>query len=94
LDGEQGHDSEGRVIVARFPGGLTVLSTYAPNNGVDDVSFERRRRWDASIADFLLRHKEEELLWMGDLNCASGDADVTGPAEWWLKQCNQVGIHA
>jgi exonuclease III len=30
LDGAEGHDSEGRIIVARFPSGLTVLSTYAP----------------------------------------------------------------
>lgn len=46
------HHVEGRVILATFED-FDLLGSYVPNNGVTEVSFDRRREWDSEIETFL-----------------------------------------
>lgn len=67
LQGGDEHHKDGRIIVCSFPSGLSVLSTYAPNNGIKADSFQRRRDWDASIKAYLqgMKDKGTPVIWMG-----------------------------
>lgn len=62
------HEPDGRVIIAEFESYL-LLNTYVPNNGWkdDENSFQRRRKWDQRMLDFVLQ-LEKPLIWCGDLN--------------------------
>ncbi|CDJ66205.1 DNA-(apurinic or apyrimidinic site) lyase, putative [Eimeria necatrix] len=71
------HHAEGRVIIADF-GRLAFLTTYSPNNGWTQTSFQRRRQWDDALLKFMERQKKP-LIWMGDINCAPSDADLSHP---------------
>ncbi|CDJ60824.1 DNA-(apurinic or apyrimidinic site) lyase, putative [Eimeria maxima] len=48
------HHTEGRVIVADF-GRFSFLTTYSPNNGWAEGSFQRRRKWDEALLKFVQR---------------------------------------
>ncbi|CDI87395.1 DNA-(apurinic or apyrimidinic site) lyase, putative [Eimeria praecox] len=71
------HHTEGRVIVADF-GCFSFLTTYSPNNGWVETSFQRRRKWDEELLKFVQQQKKP-LIWMGDANCAPTDADLSHP---------------
>ncbi|PFH34863.1 exonuclease III APE [Besnoitia besnoiti] len=73
----QQHDPEGRVILAEFDP-FCVLATYSPNNGGTQKSFQRRRLWDERMREFVTRLKKP-LIWVGDLNCAPEDIDLSDP---------------
>lgn len=62
------HEPDGRVILAEFES-YFLLNTYVPNNGwkEEENSFQRRRKWDKRILDFVLQI-EKPLIWCGDLN--------------------------
>ncbi|CAK0844045.1 unnamed protein product, partial [Prorocentrum cordatum] len=77
---------EGRVILASFET-FDLLATYAPNNGNDAAAFARRAAWDAAMLEELSA-RSRPLVWIGDLNCAAAEADVSHPA-WFLQQCHQ-----
>eukprot|EP00177_Eucheuma_denticulatum_P004621 GFKZ01008409.1.p1 GENE.GFKZ01008409.1~~GFKZ01008409.1.p1 ORF type:complete len:404 (+),score=39.28 GFKZ01008409.1:128-1213(+) len=83
LDGDKvkGHDNEGRVIFATFDG-ISILHTYVPNNGWDETHFKRRREWDLKVRAFVKAQKEADvkLMWIGDLNVAPLDADLSHAA--------------
>ena len=70
-------EQEGRVVVAEFPT-FVLLNTYVPNNGWTEETFHRRRKWDATMMEFL-QGLDKPLVWMGDLNVAHTDADVSHP---------------
>jgi hypothetical protein len=78
----QGHHPEGRIIICEFPSGLTVLSTYAPNNGNKAESFKRRQDWDKSLNEWVTSKKEEgkKVIWMGGESppCVSVCGNVCG----------------
>ncbi|RZC58824.1 hypothetical protein C5167_006128 [Papaver somniferum] len=63
------HEPDGRVILAEFES-FRVLNTYVPNNGWKDEenSFQRRRKWDKRVLEFVLRSSDKPLIWCGDLN--------------------------
>jgi len=89
--GEEGHHFDGRVIVMEF-GNLTIVATYAPNNGTPskdgkEDSFARRRKWDAEMKAFLVKMKAQgrDVVWLGDLNVAHRRPDVTDP-DWFSEQ--------
>jgi exonuclease III len=86
---KDGHYADGRVIYMGFTS-FDLLATYSPNNGTNESSFERRRRWDAEVKMFLTRAAERErpVIWVGDLNVARTPADVTHPA-FYSVQCPQ-----
>ncbi|PHJ22831.1 exonuclease iii ape [Cystoisospora suis] len=71
------HDPEGRVIAADFEP-FVVLTTYSPNNGGNKKSFERRRLWDERMKKFV-QGVQKPLIWVGDLNCAPEDVDLSDP---------------
>ncbi|GMP34007.1 hypothetical protein CsSME_00007072 [Camellia sinensis var. sinensis] len=74
------HEPEGRVILAEFES-FYLLNTYAPNNGwkEEENSFQRRRKWDKRIMEFVLRNSDKPLIWCGDLNVSHEEIDVSHP---------------
>ncbi|CBZ55542.1 hypothetical protein NCLIV_059670 [Neospora caninum Liverpool] len=71
---------EGRIILAEFSP-FCVLTTYSPNNGGTPKSFERRRLWDERMLEFVTQLKKP-LVWVGDLNCAPEDIDLSDPEQF------------
>lgn len=63
------HEPDGRVILAEFEN-FRLLATYSPNNGwkEEENSFQRRRKWDNRMLEFVTKHSEKPLIWCGDLN--------------------------
>ena len=63
------HEADGRVIFVEF-NSFYLMNTYAPNNGWKDEqsSFQRRRKWDQRILDFVSKRSAKPLIWCGDLN--------------------------
>ncbi|KAL3695253.1 hypothetical protein R1sor_009329 [Riccia sorocarpa] len=74
------HEPEGRIILAEFRT-FRLLVTYAPNNGwrEEEVSFQRRRKWDKALHSFVTQEHEKPLIWCGDLNVSHEDIDVSHP---------------
>ncbi|EOY22352.1 DNAse I-like superfamily protein isoform 1 [Theobroma cacao] len=74
------HEPDGRVILAEFET-VRILNTYAPNNGwkEEENSFQRRRKWDKRLLDFVVQSSDKPLIWCGDLNVSHEDIDVTHP---------------
>lgn len=63
------HEPDGRVIIAEFES-FRIMNTYVPNNGWKDeeTSFQRRRKWDKRMKEFILQSTDKPLIWCGDLN--------------------------
>ena len=63
------HEPDGRVILAEFET-FRLLNTYSPNNGwkEEENAFQRRRKWDKRIVEFLSQTSDKPLIWCGDLN--------------------------
>lgn len=63
------HEADGRVILAEFEK-FHLLNTYAPNNGwkEEENSFQRRRKWDKRLQEFVVQSSNKPLIWCGDLN--------------------------
>eukprot|EP01054_Gregarina_sp_Poly1_P005656 Gregarina_sp_Poly_1__5655@NODE_2982_length_1483_cov_25_786723_g1883_i0_p1_GENE_NODE_2982_length_1483_cov_25_786723_g1883_i0NODE_2982_length_1483_cov_25_786723_g1883_i0_p1_ORF_typecomplete_len412_score20_50Exo_endo_phos/PF03372_23/2_3e18Exo_endo_phos_2/PF14529_6/6_6Exo_endo_phos_2/PF14529_6/0_71_NODE_2982_length_1483_cov_25_786723_g1883_i01981433 len=81
------HHVDGRVILLEFPD-FDFLATYSPNHGWEQSSWSRRDQWDHEVCAFLegrRRHSSKQLIWMGDLNVAPEDIDLTHPS-WFRKQ--------
>ncbi|XP_057791512.1 DNA-(apurinic or apyrimidinic site) endonuclease [Salvia miltiorrhiza] len=74
------HEPDGRVILAEFES-FRLLNTYVPNNGwkEEESSFQRRRKWDKRIKEFVFRTSNKPLIWCGDLNVSHEDIDVSHP---------------
>ncbi|KAK5777181.1 Exodeoxyribonuclease [Gossypium arboreum] len=74
------HEPDGRVILAEFET-LRILNTYAPNNGwkEEENSFQRRRKWDKRLLEFVVQSSDKPLIWCGDLNVSHEDIDVSHP---------------
>ncbi|KVI06259.1 Endonuclease/exonuclease/phosphatase [Cynara cardunculus var. scolymus] len=74
------HEPDGRVIIAEFES-FRIMNTYVPNNGWKDeeTSFQRRRKWDKRIKEFILRSMDKPLIWCGDLNVSHEEIDVSHP---------------
>ncbi|CAM8932237.1 unnamed protein product [Rhodiola kirilowii] len=74
------HEPDGRVILAEFET-FRLLNTYVPNNGwkEEENSFQRRRKWDKRILEFVLQSSDKNLIWCGDLNVSHEEIDVSHP---------------
>ncbi|XP_020235759.1 DNA-(apurinic or apyrimidinic site) lyase isoform X2 [Cajanus cajan] len=74
------HEPDGRVILAEFET-LRLLNTYVPNNGWKEEanSFQRRRKWDKRILEFVTQNSDKPLIWCGDLNVSHEEIDVSHP---------------
>lgn len=82
-DGEEGREeSEGaRVLMARL-GSLTLLNTYIPQGKeINHPDYSYKLRFFSRLRALLEKKAspEDELLWVGDLNVAPTDIDVTNP---------------
>lgn len=82
------HNEEGRIILLEWKSIMT-LHTYTPNNGWTIDSFARRREWDATLTSWLRNMARQAdrkpVIYMGDLNAAPEDRDVSDP-EWFNAQ--------
>ena len=59
---------------------MTVLNTYVPQGkSVDHPDYEVKKRFLERVRGLVLRELEGPFLWVGDLNVAPTDADVTHP---------------
>ena len=68
-----------RVGLTRLAG-MTVLNTYVPQGkSVDHPDYEVKKRFLERVRGLILREMEGPFLWVGDLNVAPTDADVTHP---------------
>ncbi|CAH9148161.1 unnamed protein product [Cuscuta epithymum] len=74
------HEPDGRVILAEFET-FQLLNTYVPNNGwkEEESSFQRRRKWDKRMLEFVLQVSNKPLIWCGDLNVSHEEIDVSHP---------------
>lgn len=74
------HETDGRVILAEFET-FRFLNTYAPNNGwkEEENSFQRRRKWDKRMLEFVIQPSDKPLIWCGDLNVSHEEIDVSHP---------------
>ncbi|TXG51347.1 hypothetical protein EZV62_023871 [Acer yangbiense] len=74
------HEPDGRVILAEFET-FRLLNTYSPNNGwkEEENAFQRRRKWDKRILEFVMQCSEKPLIWCGDLNVSHEEIDVSHP---------------
>lgn len=74
------HEPDGRVILVEFET-LRLLNTYVPNNGWKEEpnSFQRRRKWDKRILEFVTQNSDKPLIWCGDLNVSHEEIDVSHP---------------
>lgn len=74
------HEPDGRVILAEFET-FRLLNTYSPNNGWKDEenSFQRRRKWDKKLLEFVVKSLDKPLIWCGDLNVSHEEIDVSHP---------------
>ncbi|KAL8230562.1 hypothetical protein R6Q57_000340 [Mikania cordata] len=74
------HEADGRVIIAEFES-FRIMNTYVPNNGWKDeeTAFQRRRKWDKRMKEFILKSTDKPLIWCGDLNVSHEEIDVSHP---------------
>ncbi|CAK8566224.1 unnamed protein product [Lathyrus sativus] len=74
------HEPDGRVILIEFET-FRLLNTYVPNNGWKEEanSFQRRRKWDNRILEFVHQNSDKPLIWCGDLNVSHEEIDVSHP---------------
>ncbi|XP_076901961.1 DNA-(apurinic or apyrimidinic site) endonuclease-like isoform X1 [Bidens hawaiensis] len=74
------HEPDGRVIIAEFES-FRIMNTYVPNNGWKDEenAFQRRRKWDKRMKEFVLQSTDKPLIWCGDLNVSHEEIDVSHP---------------
>ncbi|XP_043805958.1 DNA-(apurinic or apyrimidinic site) endonuclease isoform X2 [Manihot esculenta] len=74
------YEPEGRVILAEFET-FRLLNTYVPNNGwkEEENSFQRRRKWDKRMLEFVVQLSDKPLIWCGDLNVSHEEVDVSHP---------------
>lgn len=83
-DGEETGREESenaRVLFARF-GKLALLNTYVPQGKeIDNPDYPYKLRFIGRIRKLIERKcsREDMLLWVGDLNVAPTDIDVTNP---------------
>ena len=68
-----------RVLTLRHKN-LTVLNTYVPQGkSIDHTDFEVKKEFLARVKNVIEHEKEGLFLWLGDLNVAPEDEDVTHP---------------
>ena len=84
---DDAHDADGRIMCLEYES-LLVLHTYSPNNGSEANGFARRRDWEARIRAWVaaVAAAGRRLVYVGDLNVAPRDADLSHPA--WFAAWN------
>lgn len=73
----------GRVIVINFNNEMYVIGSYTPNSGrSDQVKLDYRTKvWDPAFYALLeILRKSGPTVWMGDINVALDEIDVSNPS--------------
>ena len=82
-EGEEGREESENARVARVRfGGLTVLNTYIPQGKeIDNPDYLYKLRFIGRVKRLLERKcsSSDKVVWLGDLNVAPTDIDVTNP---------------
>ncbi len=78
--GIPGHDSEGRVITAEYPG-FYLLNVYQPNSQRWLTRLDyRTKEWDLAFLSYLKElGKKKPVIFCGDLNVAHTEIDLANP---------------
>ena len=73
--------STGRVILIQLDGEVNVIGSYTPNSGQRQQNlFYRTQVWDPAFASLLEAARASgPTVWMGDINVALSDQDVSDP---------------
>ncbi|EYU40117.1 hypothetical protein MIMGU_mgv1a008845mg [Erythranthe guttata] len=91
------HEPDGRVILAEFES-FRILNTYSPNNGwkEEESSFQRRRKWDKRMLEFVLKNSDKPLIWCGDLNVSHPEFFSSAKQNGYVppnkEDCGQPGF--
>ena len=68
-----------RVLTMHYKN-LTVLNTYVPQGkSIEHPDFEVKKNFLARVKNLIAKEKNNLFLWLGDLNVAPDDIDVTHP---------------
>lgn len=60
--------------------GIIILNTYVPQGkSIEHSDFEVKKKFFARVKKIIEAHKEKKFLWLGDLNVAPEEIDVTNP---------------
>lgn len=80
-DTQSSEAATGRVIAIQLNGQVNVIGSYTPNSGFDLRNLEYRTKvWDPAFFHILqLLKQDRPSLWMGDINVALTDLDVSNP---------------
>ena len=69
-----------RLIAARF-NDIWLLNTYVPQGkSIEHADYTAKKEFLRRTAAFVEKHIEEKLVWVGDLNVAPTEIDVTNPS--------------
>ena len=92
-DGEE-PDFPTRVTLLRW-GELTVLNTYVPQGkALDHPDYEVKKRFLDRVRAIVEREAARPFVWVGDLNVAPTEIDVTNPANKKDHVCFHTDIRA
>ena len=92
-DGEE-PDFPTRVALLRWRG-LTVLNTYVPQGkAIDHPDYEVKKRFLDRVRALVEREADRPFAWVGDLNVAPSEIDVTNPANKKDHVCFHTDIRS
>ena len=80
-EADKAESEKARVVRARF-GSLNILNTYIPQGkAIDNPDYPYKLKFFARVKALLERNytPQDNVLWLGDLNIAPTDIDVTNP---------------
>ncbi|MEZ5070266.1 MAG: exodeoxyribonuclease III [Bacteroidales bacterium] len=85
-----GHDHEGRVLHAEFPG-FHLVNAYVPNSGNDLKRLAYRQQWDTDFFDYLKElERDKPVVACGDFNVAHTDLDLARPKPNYNKSAGYM----
>lgn len=92
-DGEE-PDFSTRVLLVRWVG-LTILNTYVPQGkALDHPDYEVKKRFLERVRTVVEREADRPFAWVGDLNVAPTENDVTNPANKKDHVCFHTDIRS
>lgn len=93
-DTKDGNPATGRIIAFQFENIYNIIGTYVPNSGINkkdraEKHSYRINTWDPALSGLLNMSKSlKPTIWMGDINVAANEIDVSHPN----KMSNMAGF--
>lgn len=88
-----GKDSEDFRIIQTVVNGVRIINTYVPQGyRVDSEKYQYKLEWFARLRKYFDKHLKgkEEIIWLGDLNCAPEEIDVANPEKNLNDPCFHI----